>query len=144
MKRLVMYVVCGIVCVLFLMPTTEARATELVFNFRNPSFGGSPFNGPWMLAQAQAQNKHVEKKKPFTMPERDLIGDFESNLNRQILYRLSNKIIDSAFGEQGLDPGQYTVGDYTIDVEVDKISGIKVTITDTATGNTTTVKIPYY
>lgn len=144
MKRLLMYVVCGIVCALFLMPATEARASELVFNFINPSFGGSPFNGSWMLAQAQAQNKHVEKRKPFTMPKRDPMQDFENSLNRQILNRLSQKIVDSAFGEQGLDPGQYIIGDYTIDVMVDVISGIKVTITDTATGNTTTVKIPYY
>ena len=144
MKRLLMYVICGIVCILFLMPATESTATELVFEFINPSFGGSPFNGQWLLAQAEAQNKHKEKKEPWRMPERDLIEDFESNLNRQILYRLSNKIIDSAFGEEGLDPGQYTVGDYTIDVMVDAISGIKVTITDTVTGNTTTVKVPYY
>lgn len=144
MKRLVMYVVCGLVCVLFLMQTTEVRATELVFNFVNPSFGGSSFNGSWLLAQAQAQNKHVEKREPFTMPTRDPIQDFEDSLNRQILYQMSRKIMDAAFGEEGLDPGQYVVGDYTIDVMVDAISGIKVTITDTVTGNTTTVKVPYY
>lgn len=144
MKRLVTYVICSIVCVLFLMPATEATATELVFEFINPSFGGSPFNGPWLLAQAEAQNKLIEKQKPFTMPKRDPIQDFEDSLNRQILYQMSRKIVSSAFGEEGLEPGQYSVGDYTIDVTVDVISGIKVTITDTVTGNSTTVKVPYY
>lgn len=143
MKRLVIYVVCSIVCALFLMPATKAKATPLVFTFINPSFGGSPFNGQWLLAQAEAQNKLVEKKKPWTMPTRDLMQDFKDSLNRQILYKLSSKIVNAAFGEEGLEPGHYNLGDYTIDVS-SGLGGIKVVITQTGTGNTTTVEIPYY
>jgi len=143
MKRLLMYVICGIVCGLFLMPATEATATELVFEFINPSFGGSPFNGQWLLAQAQAQDKFKEKKKPFTMPTRDPMQDFKNSLNRQILYKLSSKIVNAAFGEEGLEPGHYNLDDYTIDVSA-VLEGIRVVITDTGTGNTTTVEVPYY
>lgn len=139
MKKLI----CSIVCVLFLMPVTRVTATELVFSFINPSFGGSPFNGQWMLAQAQAQNKHTEKKKPFTMPTRDPIQDFKNSLNRQILYKLSSQIVNTAFGEEGFEPGHYNLDDYTIDVSI-VLEGIRVVITDTATGGITTIEIPYY
>lgn len=143
MNRIVMYLICGIVCALFLMPENVVKATPLIWTPINPSFGGSPFNGQWLLAQAEAQNKFVEKKKPWTMPTRDPIQDFQNSLNRQILYKLSSKIVNAAFGEEGLEPGHYNLDDYTIDVS-STISGIKVVITDTGTGNTTTVEIPYY
>lgn len=150
MKRLPMCVVYGVVCVLFLMSVSVATATELVWTFINPSFGGSPFNGAWLLDQAQAQNKFSDNPgnpgnpgNPSSLLERDSLEDFENSLNRQVLYKLSRKIVDSAFGEEALEPGHYSVGDYIIDVSTD-INGISVVITDISTGSTTTVQIPYY
>lgn len=143
MKRLVMSVVCCVVCILFLMSKGTVLATPLVYTPKNPSFGGSPFNAQWLLSSAQAQNKLKEHKKPWKMPEKDPIEDFKKSLDRQILYNLSRKIVDSAFGEEGLTEGHYDLDDYTIDVST-TLSGIEVVLTDSVTGNETIIEVPYY
>jgi len=145
MKRLVMYAICGIFCGLFLMPADTATATELVWVPINPSFGGYAANATWLMASAQAQNSHVEKAAPYTRP--DPMDDFEYTLKRSYLSALSRKIMDEAFGEEGLIPegeteAHYTFGDYTIDITTNGV--ITITMTDIVTGDTTVVEIPYY
>jgi len=125
--------------VLLLVPISSS-ATELVFTFINPAFGGNAFNADWLLASAQVQNK-LEQELSFL--DGDPLKDFQDSLNRQILYRLSSKIIDVAFGESGLESGHYDLGTYTIDVTV-TVDGIKIVLTDTITGNQTTLVVPYY
>ena len=144
MKRSMMYFVGCIVCLfLFLMSNNMALASPLVYTPINPSFGGSSFNGGWLLSSAQAQNKFREPVKKWTMPETDPIADFKKTLNRQLLYSLSRKIIDAAFGEEGFESGHYNLEDYTIDVS-SGLDGIKVILTDSLTGNQTTIEVPYY
>lgn len=140
MKKLAVYLICGAVCALLLANTNMAPASELVYEPINPSFGGNPFHGPWLLNQAQAQNKFEEEE-----PERDLMEDFEERLIRQILYRMSRSIIDEAFGEYGdtIEPGHYEIGNYHIDISTDGVF-ITVVITDIVTGDTTIVEVPYY
>ena len=148
MKKLLLFVVCSIVCGLFFVSADVANATELVWVPINPSFGGPSYNATWLMASAQAQNKLVEKTKPYTTSTIDPIEDFERRLNSQILYRLSNKIVDEAFGEEGLLPegetqAQYTVGTFSVDITTD-MAQITVRLTDITTGNTTTVEVPYF
>ena len=139
MKNKIIYAACLVLIGLFLTPRLTT-ATELVFYFKNPAFGGNPLNGQWLMNSAQAQNKLEEPSKLF---ERDPIEDFKNTLNRQILYRLSMKIIDAAFGEEGLEPGHYDLGDYTIDIIL-TLTGIRLILTDIATGNQTIIEVPYY
>ena len=145
MRKLAMNILFGVVCVFLSTPLGVTKATEIVWTFINPSFiGGDPFNGAWLLSSAQAQNSHVEKSST-TYQKTDPLADFEDSLNRQLLSRLATKILDEAFGEETtvpLQPGQYVVGDYTIDVTTN--GGINVVITDTITGNQTTIQVPYY
>ncbi len=144
MKKLLMYVVCGIVCGLFLLPAGVATATELIWTPINPSFGGYAGNAQWLMASAQAQNTHVEKPEPYTRPSP--FEDFEYTLQRSYLSRLSSQIISSAFGEETttpLEPGIYVIGDYSVEIITDLVK-ITVVITDTLTLNETTVEIPYY
>ena len=144
MRRLRKYVICGVVCALFLAPVSVTTASELVWAPINPSFvGGLWYNASWLMSSAQVQNKHTEETTPYTTP--NLMADFESNLNRQLFSRLSTKILDEAFGEETTTPlqtGQYTVGDYTVDITTN--GNISVVITDNITGSTTTVEVPYY
>lgn len=146
MKRLLMYVACGIVCGLFLLPAGVATATELVWTPINPSFGGPSYNATWLMASAMAQNTHVEKAEPYKRPSP--FEDFEYNLQRQYLSRFTMEVMNLAFGEEsvllpvGETEAQYTVGDFTIDITTD--GQITVVITDTLTGSSTTVEVPYY
>ena len=95
------------------------------------------------MDSAQAQNKLIDPDAGWQMPETNPIEDFKKSLNRQILYRLSSQIINSAFGEEGLESGHYDLGDYTIDVST-SLNGIKIILTDIATGNQTIIEVPYY
>ena len=138
MKRLVIILVG-----LFLMSNVLVLATPLIYTPVNPSFGGSPFNASWLMSSAQSQNKLTEHKEPWKMPKSDPIEDFKKSLDRQILYNLSRKIVDGAFGEEGITEGTYDLDDYTINVNSNN-GGIKVTLTDSATGNETVIEVPYY
>jgi len=137
MKKLVVYLICGVVCALLLANANMAVASELVYTPINPSFGGSPLNAQWLLDQAQSQNRF--------RPERDLMEDFEERLTRHILARLARMIIEEAFGEYGevLEPGHYEVGNYIIDITTD-LDFITIFMEDIVTGGTTTIKVPYY
>jgi curli production assembly/transport component CsgF len=120
-------------------------ASELVWTPINPSFGGNPANGAWLLASAQAQNTMTPK--PTTYTRADPLDDFEYLLKRQYLSRLADRIMDDVFGEDTLLPdaqtdAEYTIGDYH--VQISTMDSIKVTITDTITGNETMVEVPYY
>ena len=137
MRKLVVCLICGVVCALFLGNANMARTSELVYTPINPSFGGNPLNGQWLMDQAQAQNRF--------RPERDLMGTFEERLTRHVLARLSRMIIDEAFGEydEALEAGHYEVGNYIIDITTD-LDFITIFMEDTVTGDTTTIKVPYY
>ena len=107
------------------------------------------YNNPYAeqiaLNIAQAQKSLEEEKEEEEVPfwEEDPLERFKDMLQRQLLYRISRQIVEEAFGEEGeLQPGQYIAGDYVIDIFTDGV--ITVVITDTATGNTTTIEVPYY
>lgn len=131
--------------VLFLsLGAYAAQAQDLVYTPKNPAFGGNPYNYSWLQSSAQAQDKLKDPdaldKNSF---ERDPLDDFKNNLNRQILNELSRKLISKQFGENGVTPGKYVIGDYEIDI-TEGPNGVNILIIDVGTGNRTTVTIPYY
>jgi len=136
MRKLVVCLICGAICGLFLANANIVAASELVYTPINPSFGGSPLNGRWLLDSAQVQNRFEE--------EIDLMEEFKEMLDRQILYRMTRMIMEEAFGEEeAFRPGSYEIGDYIIDIGTDG-EVITVVMTDTVTGDTTIVEVPYY
>lgn len=139
MKRLLIFVF--FICVFFLLNSNATVATELVYTPINPSFGGSPLNGQWLLNSADAQNKFKEETTTW---QKSTMQSFEDQLTRRILSVIAGKIVDMAFGEEELQSGHYVVGDYVIDVDTTTSDGITVVITDPGTGDTTSIIIPYY
>jgi len=127
----------------FLFYTNAAVATELVYQPINPSFGGNPLNGNFLLNKAQAQNKFGNSS---SFSRRDPLENFEETLTRRILSMLASQIVEEAFGGYGeeLQGGHYEFGDYLIDIIPTEGEDIRVTITDMVTGSTTTVAVPYY
>ena len=122
-----------------LLAHDPAAASELVWKPINPSFvGGDPLNGNFLLNEAQLQND-----KTLPKAQTDSLSDFNNTLNRQLLYQLSSKIVSAAFGESGLKPGHYVMGNFSVDISTDA-SGINVSIVDSTTGGSTTVQVPFY
>ncbi|MEQ8323338.1 MAG: curli assembly protein CsgF [Vicingaceae bacterium] len=120
-------------------------AQDFVYSPSNPMLGGDDtFMYQQLLSSANAQNT-IEEDPNANDPRlgRDPLTDFQESLNRQILSQLSRNLVSSQFGEDGITPGTYVLGDYQIDV-TEGGSGIEVVILDEVTGNQTTVIIPYF
>lgn len=129
-----------VLCLVFLIAgISELFAQQLVYQPVNPSFGGSPLNGSWLLSSAQLQDLTTD---PATETTDDPLADFEENLNRTILNQISRQISESLFGTTGIQEGQFEFGDFMIDV-TETISGLSIVIFDVVTGNETSIFIPY-
>ena len=116
-----------------------AQAQDFVYQPKNPAFGGNPFNYSWLQASATAQNTIPDPVQASTA--QDPLAQFATNLNQQVLNQLTNRLITSQFGSGAIRPGSYTVGSYQVQVS-QGASGVVVTVTDTGTGNQTTITIP--
>jgi curli production assembly/transport component CsgF len=120
-------------------------ATELVYTPVNPSFGGNPLNGTYLLGSAGAQNKFKDTSQlslATASGQTDPVQSFKDQLNRRILSGLADRLVNNAFGEQGLTTGDYTMGDFSVHVDVSDPTNTSVTIFDKGTGNTTNIQIP--
>lgn len=123
----------------------SAQATEMVYYPLNPSFGGSPLNGPVLLNSALATNKHTDP----TMDD-DLLGTgrqsplqiFQETLERAILGRLASSATSRIVGEDGkLIPGSLETENFNIDI-VDVGGGLlSITTVDKVTGGSTTFQV---
>ena len=123
--------------------SSATQAQDFVYEPKNPSFGGQTFNYQWMLSSAQAQNDIEEPREERPSTERDPLADFQDSLNRQILSQLSRQLVTNQFGTGGsLEAGEYLIGNYQINI-TDGLDGVNIVILDTATGNQTTVVIPF-
>lgn len=138
--KLLAGVVCGAVCVLFLVNANMATASELVYTPINPSFGGNPLHGQWLLNLAQEQSKFKEEIADW----REITLDtFEEMITSQILYRIARDIVLEAFGEDILEVGHYEIGNFAIDITTDG-DLITVVMSDVVTGDITVIEVPYY
>jgi curli production assembly/transport component CsgF len=120
------------------------QAQDMVYEPKNPAFGGVYYNYQWLQSSAEAQNKIADPNAPVnSLLNRTPLDNFQENLNRQILNQLSRQLVASQFGEDGLEPGSYNIGNYQIDV-TESSSGIDIIIVDPSTGDQTRVTIPYF
>ena len=116
------------------LSTTAAFADDIKYRPVNPAFGGSPFNGDYLLNQAQIQNQYEE-------PAEDLLERFDRDLMRRLLNRAANEVEDRLFGENPEDSGAIPLGDLTIEFE--RIGAvIFLRIIDQVTGGVTEIEIP--
>jgi curli production assembly/transport component CsgF len=125
-----------------LLAGQKAQAQDFVYEPKNPAFGGgNTFNYSWLLSSAQAQNTIADPATTATTTTQDPLAAFTANLNQQVLAQLSSRLIASQFGQGAIKPGNYTVGNYQIQI-TPGASGIGVQVTDVSTGNQTTITIP--
>lgn len=107
-----------------------SQATELIYTPVNPSFGGNPLNGSFLLNKAQAQN---DNKASST--EKDFVTRFKESLERNLINSITRGIAD---GE--ITDGEYNTGDFRIEINSigDKII---LTITNIATNEVTIIEM---
>ena len=105
-------------------------AAQLIYTPVNPAFGGSSFNGSYLLANAAAQNEH-QGGSSYTAPtalER-LAGSLQSRLMSQLFN-------DAANGGEGY----LKTDDFEINV-VNEDGALIVHITDLLSGETTIIEV---
>lgn len=130
------------VFILILVIAPQASAGEIVYTPVNPSFGGSPLNGAWMLNNAESQNDF--KDKSAASSSRDLsarqsdLDRFNDLLQRTVLNRIASSITSSIVTPDGtLIPGSFETSDFLIEV-IDQGGGtLQIVTTDKTTGETT-------
>ena len=129
--------------ILFLFSSNIVFAQQLVYTPINPNFGGSSFNGAWLMAEAQAEKHFTASTSSTYNPYSNPLENFQSSLNSAILNQLSQKIISQIFGENALQQGHYQFGNYVVDINPGT-DGIHITILDNSSGSQTSVVVPFY
>lgn len=123
---------------LFIACTTAASAQDMTYTPINPSFGGNPFNSAHLLGIANAQNNFKDPNSPTSGSQADI---FARQLQSRLLSALSNNIVDAIFGPDAQNSGTVDFGGQTI-AWTRELDQVIVTITDDATGETTTINVP--
>lgn len=121
------------------------NATEIVYVPTNPSFGGSPLNGPVLLNSANVQNRHTDpaaSRALTALGPRSSLEQFNQRLQSMILDRISTSISGSLFDVNGnLQPGTVDTSGFSITI-VDQGGGVLlITTTDKTTGASTSFQI---
>ncbi len=130
--------------IVFFFVAGKTYAQDFIYTPKNPAFGGNPYNFSWLMSSAQAQNDITkDTEDAYSRYSSDPLESFTESLNRQILSQLSRQIVTKQFGEDALQAGTYTLGNYQIEIG-DQANGINITILDAATGSQTTVEVPYF
>lgn len=113
----------------------SAQATELVYTPVNPSFGGNPLNGTWLLNNAQAQNDHDDPDASSGTASSRLsaLQRFTSTLESRLLSQLLTNI------EEG-NTGSLTTDSFIINM-IDDGGQLSIVITDRATGEVSEIVV---
>lgn len=114
--------------------TLQASAGELIYTPINPSFGGDPFMGSYLLGKAQAQDTttdpNIEDFEPLSPSDR-LIQSLESRF-------ISDLINDVGGGGDGT--GSFDSGDFSVVVR-NEGGQLIVEVIDKATGDVTNISV---
>ena len=125
--------------------SSNGWATELVYTPNNPSFGGNPLNGNFLLGKAQAENRFRDPDLRNPFAQTDPVRRFQDDLQRQIFSRLARDITDQMFGEGGLgEGGVYNTGDYTVEVITTDPDNVTLRITNNLTQAVTIIQVPAF
>ncbi len=125
---------------------SAASAGQLIYTPVNPSFGGNPLNGKYLLGSAQAQNKHEPPSQDLGKSE---LGQLTGARSLQIkhwsypcLAGISAAASSQLFDNSGnLIPGTVNTQTFTI-VVADAGSGLfTITTTDKTKGQTTSFQV---
>jgi curli production assembly/transport component CsgF len=112
LKAATRFLSCVAIGVVFLVGS--AFADQLVYKPVNPSFGGSPLNGGYLLDSAKIQNKHVESSASSLGKMQTPAERFIATLQSRLLYQVASNITDSIFGENAQQSGQFQFEGTTI------------------------------
>ncbi|NVF13846.1 curli assembly protein CsgF [Vreelandella maris] len=114
--------------------TLQAHAGDLVYEPINPSFGGDPFTGSYLLGKAQAQDTNTDpnsrRSEPLSSTAR-LVQSLESRLISQLISDVGSGDV----GEGSFDSDEFGV------VVRDEGGQLTVRVVDKLTGDVTNINV---
>lgn len=134
----------GLSCAL---ATQAAPASEMVYYPLNPSFGGSPLNGPVLLNSALATNKHnapdIESDRYDSAHQpKSQLDNFKESLERSVLNRLASAATSKMLDSSGnFVPGNFETENFQITITDNGAGTMIVTTIDKLTGGITTFEV---
>ena len=130
-------------CAVCLVVSQHGHATGLVYTPVNPTFGGNPDNGSFLLSTANAVNKHTAPATSADgFSQQSPLQAFNSELEQAVLSRIASSATSAIVGPTGsLQPGTITTGQFTISVKNLGNGTLQVTTTDTTSGETTSFEV---
>jgi hypothetical protein len=133
---------------MLLLTSTPVQATELAFQFKNPSFSGINTGAQWLTIENQEtlrkkaiQDKIEAELKAKALEEKNsILNRFLNNLQSRIYSQLAQQLTNNLFGEMGGESGEFTLEGNVIKYEKTGTE-IKLVIVD-AQGNQTEIIVP--
>jgi curli production assembly/transport component CsgF len=115
--------------------SAQSGATELVYTPVNPSFGGNPLNGTWLLNNAQAQNDFddPDTKSRSAFAGTSALERFSNQLESKLLSQLMDNINNGKTGSLSTDS-------FLINV-IDDSGALSIQVTDKATGEVSEIQV---
>lgn len=131
-----------------LLVSQPALASEIVHQFKNPSFSGVNTGAHWLTIENQEttrkktiQDKIEAELKAKALEEKNsILNRFMNNLQSRIYSQLAQQLTNNLFGEMGGEEGEFSLEGNSIKYKKTDTE-ITLTITDD-TGNTTEIIIP--
>jgi len=131
-----------------LLASSPTYASEIVFQFKNPSFSGNNTGAQWLTIENQEFNrrKAIQDKleadlRARALEERNsILNRFMNNLQSRIYSQLAQQLTNNLFGSMGGQSGSFTLEGNRIEYEKTDTE-VRLVITDDA-GNVTEIIIP--
>jgi curli production assembly/transport component CsgF len=120
-----------------------AVAGAITYTPTNPTFGGSPLNGQFLLNQSNAQNHFPPQSQSPGGPGSQTLSPgqlFAQQLQSQLLNSFANQITQAIFGKDAQTSGNFSFGSTSVSFVRLPNNTIQVTINDGQTS--TTVVVP--
>jgi curli production assembly/transport component CsgF len=124
--------------------TLPAAAGDLVYRPISPGFGGSPFNTDYVFGTAERAQSDPNSQQGgggFGGGPNTPLENFTESLQARLLGQVSDDIVTAIFGEDAAEEGRFNVAGTVIEFRRGGDT-INLTITDTGTGQTTTIDVP--
>jgi hypothetical protein len=133
---------------LLLLLSSPLQASELVYQFKNPSFSGNNAGAQWLTIENQEFSRkkaitdkiEAELKAKALEEKNSILNRFMNNLQSRIYSQLAQQLTNNLFGEMGGEEGEFSLEGNSIKYKKTDTE-ITLSITDDA-GNTTEIVIP--
>lgn len=121
----------------------SSSAGQLTYTPTNPSFGGSPLNGSYILGLATANNykflQNPATKQQATGPSS--VQQFQSQITSALLSQIASTVSQEIIGPNAKQSGSFNINGQII--QFNQAGGqINIGITDAASGAQTQIQIP--